>query len=161
MTPRRIAAVFGFLALAASGLYVFIYLYRWEWNRAILSLGLFIAVEVALGVAMLLDRVARVTHAIDPAVLARIEQSAPEHGKPFAWLNPAKADGMGVFVPILMGAGVVLSAVAWLVERLASATAKPALEHGLAARLSTLALPDALVDPDAGRRSPSLFSPLS
>lgn len=165
MTPRRVAAAFGLLALGASGLYVFVYLYRWEWNRAILSLGLFIAVEVALGVAMLLDRIGRIgattnSH-IDAAVLARIEQAAPEPGKPFAWLDPAKSGTTtSVFVPILMGAGVVLSGIAWLVERIASKTVRPSMEHGLAARLGALTLPDTLVEPDADRRAPRLFSPI-
>jgi hypothetical protein len=49
---------------------------------------------------------------------------------------------MGVFVPVLMGMGVVASALAWVIERLARATARPALERRLAARLAPLSWPD-------------------
>jgi hypothetical protein len=48
---------------------------------------------------------------------------------------------MGVFVPVLMGAGALLSLLAWAVERLASMGPTPALERGLARRMSALALP--------------------
>jgi hypothetical protein len=40
-----------------------------------------------------------------------------------------------------MGAGVLMSGIAWVVERLARATISPAAERGLAAQLDTLALP--------------------
>ena len=48
---------------------------------------------------------------------------------------------MSVFVPVLMGAGLVVSGIAWLVERLAHATARPVLEHRLASQLQPLAMP--------------------
>ena len=48
---------------------------------------------------------------------------------------------MNVFVPVLMGAGVLMSGIAWLVERVARATVRPAAERGLAAQLDGLALP--------------------
>jgi hypothetical protein len=48
---------------------------------------------------------------------------------------------MNVFVPVLMGAGVLLSGIAWVVERLARATVTPVAERGLAAQLDGLALP--------------------
>ncbi len=44
--------------------------------------------------------------------------------------------------------GVVASGLAWLVEKLARATAGPALERGLAARLSPLAWPAGGLVPD-------------
>jgi hypothetical protein len=50
---------------------------------------------------------------------------------------------MNVFVPVLMGAGVLMSGLAWVVERLARATVRPAAERGLAAQLDGLALPAA------------------
>jgi hypothetical protein len=45
-----------------------------------------------------------------------------------------------VFVPVLMGAGVIMSGLAWVIERLARRTARPTLERGLAARLAPLTL---------------------
>jgi hypothetical protein len=52
-----------------------------------------------------------------------------------------------VFIPVLLGAGALLSGLAWVVERLARATAGRAAEHGLAGRLAALDLPaDGLLD---------------
>ena len=73
-------------------------------------------------------------------VLRRLQQTAPAAPDRFAWLRP-RNDQFGVFVPVLMGAGFLLSGIAWLVERLARATARPTLERRLAARLDTLMLP--------------------
>jgi len=154
MIARRIALALGVVSMAASGLYVFVYLYRWEWNRAMFCLGLFVAVEVAMGVGLVLSRLARLSDRVgalgtgaglDRAVLGRIQEAAPEPGRPFAWLAETAEGRTSVFVPILMGAGLVLSGVAWLVERIASRTAQPVMERGLARRLSALSLPDELV----------------
>jgi hypothetical protein len=140
VTPRRIGSALGLAVMCSSGAYVFVYLYRWEWNRALVAAALFIATEVALGFVAVLDRLRSLSAAVDQRVLARVQEAAPPPSQPFGWLNPE--DGtVGVFVPVLMGAGVVLSGVAWLVERLAGATAKPTLERSLALRLSQLGLP--------------------
>lgn len=74
----------------------------------------------------------------DPRVLARVREAAPSR-RPFAWLDPA--DRLSVFVPVLLGAGVLLTGVAWLVERIARLTGGSSLERGLASRLDVLALP--------------------
>ncbi len=144
-------------AAAACAAYTIVYLYRWEWHRAIVA-GLFLAVaEVALATAAVLQRLGalerRLTEAMagdrispagspatepSPEVLARVRESAPAPRPPFAWLAP---DRLGVFLPILLGAGVLASAAAWVVESLARATARPALERRLAWRLTALALP--------------------
>ena len=42
-----------------------------------------------------------------------------------------------MFVPVLLGAGVVLSALAWVVDRVARLTAVPTMERGLARKLAT------------------------
>jgi hypothetical protein len=70
--------------------------------------------------------------------LHRLRESAPPPRPVFAWLAP---DRTGVFLPILLGAGVLASALAWVVEGLARATARPVLEERLASRLGALALP--------------------
>ena len=146
---RRLAGALGLVVLCSSGAYVFVYLYRWEWNRALFAAALFIATEVALVGAAVLQRLADVrseldelrARPVDPLVLSRLQEAAPARRDHFAWMAPRRGE-LGVFVPVLMGAGVALSAVAWAVERLAGATARPALERGLAARLSRLSLPE-------------------
>jgi hypothetical protein len=162
MTAGRLAKLFMGVVLAATGTYVFIYLWRWEWNRALLAGVLFIAAEVAMATTLVLDRLRRLERrfdspdrprTVDPQTLARIQDSAPPPHEPFAWLRPQQ-DRFGVFVPILMGVGVVASALAWVVERLARATAGPAMERGLASRLAVLAWPDTpLIGADHDARS--------
>ena len=104
--------------MAAAGWYVFVYLYRWEWNRALVSGIIFLAAEVALlGASSSLDVDSQPkldgtasTHSTGPPderVLRRLREHAPEPAKPFAWLERSQTN---VFVPVLLGAGVVLSA---------------------------------------------------
>ena len=152
MIARRIFYAIGLAVLLSSGVYVFVYLVRWEWNRAMFAALLFVAAEVVLLGAVVLDRLRNLSaqveglerRHVDPQVLTRLRESAPPASEPFAWLKPG-GDELGVFVPVLMGAGMVLSGLAWLVERVARRTATPVLERGLAAQLSALALPDSLL----------------
>ncbi len=61
----------------------------------------------------------------------------------FAWLDQSldRERHTFVFVPVLLAAGVVLSGLAWVVERIARRTARPIAAAGLAARLAPLAAP--------------------
>jgi hypothetical protein len=61
----------------------------------------------------------------------------------FPWLRDPDepADRFGVFVPILMGAGILLSGAAWLVERFARAVNRTGLRGRPADRLGYLTLP--------------------
>jgi hypothetical protein len=146
VTPKRVAYASAILALLFSGIYMFVYLYRWEWNRALMAGVIFIAAEIAIGVAAVLERVKAIEKrlsepdATQRRVLERIEESGPESKARFSWLEE-KSGELNVFIPVLLGAGVVASGIAWLVERLAGATAKPALERNLAARLAPISLP--------------------
>jgi hypothetical protein len=148
MSTRALRTLLGGVTLAASGAYTFIYLYRWEWNRALMSAAIFVAAEVAVMGSLLAQRLKVVTERLDkmesptPAQTVRLERirsTAPPPRPTFAWL--ARPEQMNVFVPVLMGAGVLLSGIAWVVERLARATVTPVAERGLAAQLDGLALP--------------------
>jgi hypothetical protein len=151
MTPRRIRWLAVLVTAIAAGWYFFSYLTKWEWNRALVSGIIFLAAEIALFGLLLLDRVARIDRTVTelkqprpvkpeprPQVLARVREAGPEPRKPFAWLSP---DRTNVFVPVLLGAGVIVSGIAWLVEKIARATAGSSLERGLAVRLEPLAPP--------------------
>jgi len=143
MRSGRIAGVLGAGVLAVTALYFFVYLWRWEWNRALIAGLLFVATELAMATATVLRRLRALDGRLsgpDPAVLARIRESAPPPHDHFEWLS-GRSGQLGVFVPVLIGMGVVASGLAWLVERLARATASPAMERGLAARLGPLAWP--------------------
>ncbi|HEX2294105.1 MAG TPA: hypothetical protein VHN37_02225 [Actinomycetota bacterium] len=144
MIAKRLAYAVLTVVLAASGTYMFVYLYRWEWNRTLIAGIFFVAAEIGLIGAGILERLKKMedrmeSRAAEPPALAHIQETAPEPKAGFKWLT--RTDQMSVFVPVLMGAGFVVSGIAWIVERLAHATARPALEHGLAWRLAPLSLP--------------------
>lgn len=81
---------------------------------------------------------------------ARRFGAAGAGGSRFRWLDGDDRDHRDnrtyVFVPVLMVTGVLLSGLAWVVQRVASATARPAAERRLAGRLAVLAAPP----PDTG-----------
>jgi hypothetical protein len=152
MRAGRLAGALGGAVMFFTALYFFVYLWRWEWNRALIAGVLFVATEVAMATAVVLSRLRRMDarlQAPDPAVLARIRETAPAPRDHFEWLSP-QADRFSVFVPVLIGMGVVASGLAWLVERVARVTAGPVLERGLASRLSALAWPAGGLVPDKG-----------
>lgn len=158
------------LAMAATGVYLFVYLYRWEWHRALVAGVLFVAAEVALVGAALLDRMRSIEARLDGAgppaperppaeeALTRVREAAPPPRTDFDWLARQPGE-LSVFVPILLGAGVVLSGAAWVVERLARATARPAFEHGLALRLQPFSLPVGVLRGAAVAAAPSRRRP--
>lgn len=118
------ARLLGLVVLVTSGTYLLVYLYRWEWNRALISGLFFVAAEVALATGTLMRRFDRIERRLDEAESTREEPqvertggAAVERPHPFAWLEP---DGLGVFVPVLLGIGVILSAIAYVVERVAA-----------------------------------------
>jgi hypothetical protein len=149
MNARRPAVALAVATLAGSGTYLFVYLYRWEWNRALIAGVFFLAAEVALGFAVVLRRLPDRPRAASPVVVERIRETGPPSRDHFAWLAPS-SDRFSVFVPVLMGAGVVLSGIAWAVERLARWTARPVLERQLAGRLAVLGLSHDRLVPDPG-----------
>ncbi|WP_043675034.1 hypothetical protein [Streptomyces xylophagus] len=150
---RRIAYVFGRLAAAGAGTYLVVYLYRWQWQRAILCGILLLVVEVMLLGIVLLGRLTRIEERVKESdarqreltdrqdnVLARLQKASVEReGARFRWLEET-TDRTYVFVPVLMVTGVLLSGLAWVVQRIASATGRPA-ERRLAGRLAVLAAP--------------------
>ena len=143
MIGRRLGTSITAVVLLASGTYLIVYLYRWEWNRAVVAGVFFLAAELALASNALLRRVRAIELRLaesSPPALARIRATAPPPRDHFAWLQDS-VTGMNVFVPVLLGAGVVLSLVAHVLERVASATAGPMQERRLAGDLDALALP--------------------
>ena len=154
MNARRIGALAAVITLLASGSYFFVYLYRWEWNRAQVAGAIFIAAEVGVVGWLISDRIRRVERRLDRMAATAQERRAHiirEHAPPprvsFAWLT--RTDRTSVFIPVLLGAGALLSALAWLVERVSRATAGRVAEQGLAHRLGTIELPSGgLLDGD-------------
>lgn len=159
---KKVAWLAAVVTLVATGSYIFVYLYRWEWHRALIVAAFFIAAEVATAAALVARRVGALQARLearwengagrrapaDPAVVDILSASAPRRDH-FSWLDP-RIGRTSVFIPVLLGSGVIVSAVAWLVERIAGRSAEPALERGLARELSSIALPSGgLVADDA------------
>jgi hypothetical protein len=150
---RKLAWVVGALALLGCAGYVFVYLYRWEWNRALLMAAFFLATEIALATALVLRAVGRssIRHHDDAdlprdAVAARLRQAAPRRDH-FAWLG-VKGDRTAVFITMLVGGGVLVSGLAWLVDRIAGRTAGAQMEARLAEQLDAIAFPSGGLVPD-------------
>jgi hypothetical protein len=146
---RRMALAVTVASAAATAAYTIVYLYRWEFHRALLAAVFLVVAEVALATIAVLRRLSALDHRLDAMaaagpgpewvdVLGRLRETAPPPRPVFAWLSP---QGTNVFLPILLGAGVLASAAAWVVETLARATARPVLERRLATRLGAFALP--------------------
>jgi len=166
MNPRRIGLiVFGGLTLLGSGAYVIVYLYRWEWNRALISGLFFLAAEVAIAAWVVVARVHDLVKRFDAeperrkAIAGHLRQARAEPSNVFAWLKPSTPTA-NVFVPILMGAGLILSGLAWVVERIGRATAGVTADASVSARLARLGPPvggflDDSGDPLRGLRAPA------
>jgi hypothetical protein len=149
---RRLGWLLGAVVLAFTGVYTIVYVYRWEWNRALFVAILFVALEVAGALALVLRRLKRLEAKLDevPArqaqVAAHLRATAPER-RHFAWLERSMGR-TNIFITVLLGAGVLLSGLTWVVDRVATRTALPTLERSLAQRLDAAALPEGPLVPE-------------
>ncbi len=138
---RVVTRATGVVVLVASGFYLLLYLYRWEWNRAQVAGLFFVAAEVGLVGAAIFARLRTIEARLPPPGAApRDGAETPVGRRPFAWLEEASG-GFGVFLPILLGAGVVLSLLAWVVEHLARFVTAPLARDHQVSHLARLDLP--------------------
>jgi hypothetical protein len=139
---RALSMALVLVVAGASGAYLLVYLYRWEWARAIVAGVFFLSAEVAFVALVLFDRIRaverRITSPPGPAIeMVRAHRPVPP--SPFEWLR--EPDRTGVFIPVLLGAGVILSAAAVALQRLAEHVTRATVEPRLAHDLDGLALP--------------------
>lgn len=160
---RRLPLLFALGVGATSGAYTIIYLYRWEWNRAMIAGLFFLATEVVMSAALITGRLRTLERRLDvaalggttvagptgagitpleagPTVLERIREGTPPPRDHFAWLRD-QTGSLGVFLPVLLGAGVLASGLAWLVEQVARSSAGPILDRRLVAQLAPISVP--------------------
>jgi hypothetical protein len=140
---KIIAWLAGIGTLLAGALYMVVSLNRWEWNRA-LFFGLIVLIaEVGLATGLVLRRLARLEHVssrVDPAVANIIREARPPSPDRFAWLRESNHN-LNVFITFLVGGGVLLSGIAWLVDRVASKSSSPAGEERLGRQLNPISYP--------------------
>jgi hypothetical protein len=139
---KVIAWLAGIGTLLAGGFYMIVSLNRWEWNRA-LFFGLIVLIaEVGLATGLVLRRLTRLEYRmkVDPAVAQILRETRPPSPDRFAWLRQSSRE-LNVFITFLVGGGVLLSAIAWLVDRIASKTSSPAGEQRLGRQLSAISYP--------------------
>jgi hypothetical protein len=139
--------IIGWLAglgtLLAGAFYMVISLNRWEWNRA-LFFGLIVLIaEVGLATGLVLRRLGRLEYNLrgppDPAVVQILSETRPSRDR-FAWMRESTGQ-LNVFITFLVGGGVIISGVAWMVDRVASKTSSPAGEERLARQLHPITYP--------------------
>jgi hypothetical protein len=125
---KLVGRLLNVVVLLVSGGYTLVYLYRWEWNRTLIAAMFFIAAEIALTTTLLLDAMRRRAQD-DRAAWAMVISTANSARSPrsFEWLQDQQR--LGVFVPVLLGTGVLLSALAYVVERVAGAFAGHAVDR--------------------------------
>jgi hypothetical protein len=141
---KIIAWLAGIGTMLAGALYMVVSLNRWEWNRA-LFFGLIVLIaEVALATGLVLRRLTRMEYrssSVDPAVARILRETRPPTPDRFAWLREQSRD-LNVFITFLVGGGVILSGIAWMVDRVASKTsASPAGEQKLVRQLEAISYP--------------------
>ena len=141
---KVIAWLAGIGTLLAGAVYMVVSLNRWEWNRA-LFFGLIVLIaEVALATGLVLRRLSRLEYSstranADPAVVQILSETRPTRDR-FAWMRESTRQ-MNVFITFLVGGGVILSGIAWMVDRVASRTSSPAGEERLARQLDPISYP--------------------
>jgi hypothetical protein len=138
--------IIGWLAgigtMLAGLVYMVVSLNRWEWNRA-LFFGLIVLIaEVGLATGLVLRRLARLEYETkaDPTVARILRETRPPSPDRFAWLRDS-GQGLNVFITFLVGGGVLISAVAWVVDRVAAGSSSPAGEEALARQLVPISYP--------------------
>jgi hypothetical protein len=139
---KMIAWLAGIATLLGGAFYMIVSLNRWEWNRA-LFFGLIVLIaEVALATGLVLRRLTRLEYRsrVDPAVGSILRETRPPSPDRFEWLRDSTKQ-TNVFITFLVGGGVILSAAAWMVDRIASKTSSPMGEQKLINQLSTISYP--------------------
>lgn len=120
---RGLAWTIGWLTALGAFANALLSFFRWEWHRALVAALLFVAVEVALATALLLRRAERSASARGrPDGEPPQWRVRPSRAHEFPWLDGVGGDRFGVFIPLLLGSGVLVSAIAWVVERIATGT---------------------------------------
>jgi hypothetical protein len=139
---KIIAWLAGVGTLIGAGMYMVVSLNRWEWNRA-LFFGLIVVIaEIGLATGLILRRLRHIEHRAqaDPEVAEIFRMTRPPSRDRFAWMAKS-TDKFNVFITFIVGGGLILSGIAWIVDRVAAKSSTPAGEQRLAAELGPISYP--------------------
>jgi hypothetical protein len=139
---KSIAWFAGTATLVGATIYMIVSLNRWEWNRA-LFFGLIVLIaEVGLATGLVLRKLAQLerTQSYDPTIHGIIRESRPATPNRFRWMQDS-ANNLNVFITFLVGGGVIISGIAWAVDKIASKTTTPAGEIRLTRQLEMITYP--------------------
>ncbi len=161
--------------LVASGVYTIVSLGRWEWNRALFFGLVFIAAEIGAATALVIRRIGQLEQRSNPdrdrgdEILTAVRRARLDHRR-FAWTEDLGRDTMtrtNVFITMVVGGGILLSGLAWVIDKIANATADSGREAKLAKDLELIDYPDGgivvddvtvLARPTIGRDDPRVSS---
>ena len=128
--------------LITAAIYMVVSLNRWEWNRALFFAVIVVIAEIGLGIALVLRRLSRLEDLwkADQSIAKVLRDTRPPSPDRFAWLRKSTTQ-TNVFITFLVGGGVVVAGIAWIVDRVAGVTSTPVAEHRLAAQLTSIRYP--------------------
>jgi hypothetical protein len=138
--------------LVLTGIWTALSLYRWEWTRALWMTMLFVVAEVALVGVLIMQRLRTIEEQIEDSrttvVVRRRAEGIPATDR-FEWLKES-TNRTNVFVTVLLGGGVLVSGILWVIDKLAGRSVASSQERRLAAQLRGIAFPaSGFVPPDS------------
>lgn len=148
---KKLVWLFALGTFLAAGVYSVISLNRWEWSRA-LYFGLVVLVaEIGLATGLVLRKLDRHSEAeaTDRDEVRDILRSSRVARDRFRWLSPEEVTTRtNVFITMVVSGGIVLSGLAWLLDKVAATTTTSLQEGRLAGDLSRIAYPSDGLLPD-------------
>lgn len=148
---KKLVWLFAVLTFVAAAVYSVVSLDRWEWTRA-LYFGLVVLVaEIGLATGLILRKLSHLEQGQDSErdeIRGVLRSSRVPHRR-FHWLSPDEVTSRtNVFVTMLVTGGIVVSALAWVLDRLAANTTTSLKERRLAGELTAIAYPSDGLLPD-------------
>lgn len=137
---KAIAWLVGIGTFLVALIYTAVSLNRWEWNRALFFGLIALMAQVGLSTALILKKLSSSVQNYDRAVLDTIRATRPPAVNRFEWLQES-VNRTNVFITFFVGGGVLLSALAWVVDKLATNTSTPAGEVKIAQSLDSISYP--------------------
>jgi hypothetical protein len=141
---KKLVWVFALGTFLAAAVYSVISLSRWEWSRA-LYFGLVVLVaEVGLATGLVLRKLDDEGRADvgDHREVQDILRSSRASRDRFRWLSPERlASRSNVFITMVVSGGILLSGLAWLLDKVAANTTTSLQEGRLAGDLTRIAYP--------------------